>query len=931
MPEGKQGKNDTPWHACSADDTCKQLDTSKDGLSRSEAEERLQEHGPNKLRQTQGRPWWRRLLDQFNNILIIILLIAGVAAALLGKPVDAGAIFAVVLINAAVGFIQEGKAEKALQSIKGMLSPEARVRRDGEQETVPAEDLVPGDLVLLESGDRVPADLRLLSATRCRMEEAPLTGESEPVDKATDPVDEDTDLAERSSMAYASTLCVHGACEGIVVATAMDTEIGHISEMIEQVEEIQTPLQKQLDQFGKVLAGGILVVATAMAAFGVLVHGLALQEMFMAAVGLAVAAIPQGLPAIVTITLALGVQAMAKRNAIVRQLPAVETLGSVSTIFTDKTGTLTRNEMTVSAIQLSEDRIKVSGVGFEPEGDFSLDSEEDSDNDGDGESVDPQDSKVLKRLFTACVLCNDSELRQEDDDWVIEGDPTEAALLVVAAKGGYQPDDVREAHERIDEIPFESERKYMATLDEPAEDGERIIHVKGAPDVLLDMCDQVAGEDGNNDIDRDQWRERIEALSSRGLRVLALACREADDGDSLDEDQVEKGLVLLGLVGIMDPPRDSARESVSECLQAGIQVKMVTGDHALTAAAVADDIGMEGDGSTMTGKDIENASDDDLKDLVMEVNVFARAAPEHKLRLVEAIQARDQVCAMTGDGVNDAPALKRADIGVAMGVQGSEASKEAAEMVLADDNFSTIVNAVKEGRRVYANIRKTITFLLPTNGAESLAIMIAVLAGTLLPITPVQILWVNMVTAVTLGLALAFEPAESDIMQRPPRDPKEPILNLFLIWRVVFVSTLLVAPVYGLFIWLQQVQGAPVELARSVAVNMLVVGEIVYLLNTRRPLANALSIKGLFGSRTVLIAIGLVVLGQLAWTYLPPMQFLFSSQGLELAHWGLIWLAGGAIFLLVELEKLVLRHRRGSGSDDDEAPSRAQAAPAQSD
>ena len=917
MPEGKHANKDTPWYASSVEDTLKQLDTSKNGLSQSGAKERLREYGPNQLRQTQGRPWWQRLLAQFNNILIILLLIAGVAAAVLGRPVDAGAIFAVVLINAAVGFIQEGKAEKALQSIKSMLSPEAQVRRDREQHSVPAEDLVPGDVVLLESGDRVPADLRLLTATRCRMEEAPLTGESEPVDKSAEAVAEDTDLAERSSMAYASTLCVHGTCEGVVVATAMDTEIGHISEMIEKVEQIQTPLQKQLDHFGKVLAGGILAVAAAMAAFGVLVHGQGLQEMFMAAVGLAVAAIPQGLPAIVTVTLALGVQAMAKQKAIVRQLPAVETLGSVSTIFTDKTGTLTRNEMTVSAVDLAEDRIRVSGVGFAPEGEFTLE--------GDGEKEDssfqPDDSGVLARLLTACVLCNDSELREEEGEWTIEGDPTEAALLVVAAKGGFQPDEVRNSHHRIDEIPFESERKYMATLDEPSDDGKRIIHIKGAPDVLLDMCDQVATADGSDEIDRDQWRERIETLSSRGLRVLALAYRDAGSGDTLDENEVEQDLVLLGLVGIMDPPRDTARDSVSECQQAGIQVKMVTGDHQLTAAAVAKDIGIEGKAEAMTGKDIEAASDEDLKERVMDVNVFARAAPEHKLRLVEAIQARHQVCAMTGDGVNDAPSLKRADIGVAMGVQGSEASKEAAEMVLADDNFSTIVKAVKEGRRVYANIRKTITFLLPTNGAESLAIMIAVLAGTMLPITPVQVLWVNMVTAVTLGLALAFEPAEADIMQRPPRDPKEPILNPFLIWRIVFVSTLLVAPVYGLFIWLQQAQGASVELARSVAVNMLVVGEIVYLLNTRRPLANAVSFKGLFGSRAVLIAIGLVILGQLAWTYLPPMQYLFSSQGLTPFHWGMVWLAGAVIFLLVELEKLVLRRRARGHADREPSPS----------
>ncbi|SFR57640.1 potassium and/or sodium efflux P-type ATPase [Marinobacter daqiaonensis] len=901
----------TSWHALPTDEVLDHLDSSSDGLEDATAKERLRETGPNRLEDSGGRPWWRRLLDQFNNILIIILLIAGITAGILGQWVDAAAIFAVVLINAAIGFIQEGKAEKALQSIRSMLSPEATVRRGGNRKTIPAEELVPGDVVLLESGDGVPADLRLLSARRCRMEEAALTGESEPVGKQTDAQPEDADLADRSSMAYASTLCVHGTCEGVVVATAMDTEIGHISRLIESVDTTQTPLQQQLDQFAKVLAGGILALAAAMGAFGVLVHERGIQDMFMAGVGLAVAAIPQGLPAIVTITLALGVQAMARRNAIIRQLPAVETLGSVSTIFTDKTGTLTRNEMTVNAIAMADNDFHVSGVGFTPEGRFSRGRNADE----DGTPVEPENEDLLGRLLTAGVLCNDAALRQQDDTWTIDGDPTEGALLVVAAKAGLAPDDVRQEYCRVDDIPFESERKYMATLDEPVDGGDPVIHVKGAPDVLLDMCDRAVGGDNNGELDRDRWHERIEDLSSGGLRVLALASKPADTADTLEEADVESGLTLLGLVGIMDPPRDSAVSSVRECQDAGIRVKMVTGDHALTAQAVATEIGIAGTGGTLTGHDIEEASDEELRDRVLDINVFARAAPEHKLRLVEAIQDHKQVCAMTGDGVNDAPALKRADIGVAMGVQGSEASKEAAEMVLADDNFSTIVAAVREGRRVYANIRKTITFLLPTNGAESLAIMIAILAGTLLPITPVQILWVNMVTAVTLGLALAFEPAEPDIMQQPPRDPKEPILSLFLLWRVLFVSVLLVAPVYGLFLWLQQWQGASVELARTAAVNMLVIGEVVYLLNTRRPLASALSWNGLFGSRRVWLAIGLVLLIQLLWTYTGPMQWLFASDALSLAHWGLIWLAGGIIFLMVEIEKAILRAMKTSKSE----------------
>lgn len=911
MAQSKSEQQGENWHALAGDDVLERLHVSSEGLNEDEVQDRIEHHGKNQLSRERGRPWWRRLLDQFNNVLIIILLIAAAVSAMLGQWVDAGAIVAVVLINAAVGFVQEGKAEKALESIKGMLSPEASVLRNGERRTISAEEVVPGDIVFLNSGDRIPADIRILEARQLRTQEAPLTGESEPVDKSADAVNEDADLADRTSMGFAGTLCVQGTAKGVVVATAMQTQIGRISEMIQQVEQIQTPLLRQLDHFGKVLAAVILVLATAMGAFGILVYDQGIRDMFMAGVGLAVAAIPQGLPAIVTITLALGVQAMARRQAIIRRLPAVETLGSISAIFSDKTGTLTRNEMTTRAVALRGRELKITGIGFAPEGEFKTatgDSEADDQNDS-GDPLDPAHDQQLQRLLLAGALCNDSRLDKKDDDWCIDGDPTEGALVVAAGKAGMEPEALRKRYRRIDAVPFESERKYMATLDEDQETGERVIHVKGAPDVLVELCDQQLGEEGEEALDVDSWSERIDELSSRGLRVLALAEKPAKDKDSIEESDVQSPLTFLGLVGLLDPPRNAATEAIKRCLDAGIQPKMVTGDHALTARAIGSQLGLSRTEEAMTGKDIENTDDETLRKRVEEVDVFARAAPEHKLRLVKAVQANGRVCAMTGDGVNDAPALKRADVGVAMGIQGTEASKEAAEMVLADDNFASIVNAVEEGRKVYDNIRKTITFLLPTNGAESLAILVAVLANTMLPITPVQILWVNMITAVTLGLALAFEPGEANLMKRKPRDPGAPILNAFLVWRVLFVSVLLVAPVYGIFVWLRA-QGMDIELARSAAVNMLVAGEMVYLINTRMPVARSISVQGFFGSRPVLIALALVVVFQLAWTYSAPLQFLFGSAALGAAQWGVIWGAALLIFLVVELEKTLWRHFR---------------------
>lgn len=893
----------SPFHSCTADEALALQTATVDGLSDKEASSRLAKVGPNRIQQEQGRPWYKRFIDQFNNILMLILIVAAAASLLLGHRLDAGAIVGVVVIIALIGFIQEGKAEQALQSIRNMLSPQANVLRDGKRSNVAAETLVPGDIVLLESGDRVPADLRLVEAKRFRTDEAALTGESVPVEKQLQPVSQDADLADRSSMAYAGTIVVQGTAKGLVIATGSHTEIGKISELLRGVEQLKTPLLRQLDRAGRSLAVFILVSAALTAALGTLIHNQPIDEMFMAAVGLAVAAIPEGLPAIVTIGLALGVQSMAKRSAIIRRLPAVETLGSISTIFSDKTGTLTRNEMTAQAIWLANTRYQIDGIGFAPEGDFY---HLDENNPDQRDLISADEHPELVHFLRVATLCNDAELAHQDSVFRIHGDPTEGALVVAAGKAGIHAQPLRQHHSRLDAIPFESEHKYMATVHNI--DGERRVLIKGAPDRLLEMCSQVKHSSGSLPLESSVWEARIEALSSRGLRVLAIAEMSPTSDQSLEHDQLQEGLTLLGIIGLLDPPREEAIEAVKLCLAAGIRPVMITGDHAATALAIAKQLGFSHTRRAVTGREIESMSDQQLEDIVIDVDVFARASPEHKLRLVKAMQARGGVCAMTGDGVNDGPALKRADVGVAMGIQGTEAAKDAAEMVLADDNFATIVNAIKEGRKVYDNIRKTITFILPTNGAQGLAIMLAVLTGSTLPVTPLQALWVNMVVAITLGLALAFEHGETDLMQRKPRDPDAALLDMFLLWRVVFVSVLLLASVFGIFSWLLA-QGESIALARAGAVNMLVTGSAAYLINSRFLINSTLSFNGLFGSRPVWLAIGLVMLLQMAFTYLPFMQLIFTSEGLRLFHWLVIVLTSVGIYLAIECEKAVWRHR----------------------
>lgn len=882
------------WHARPVLDVIPALETDQEGLSDEEAQLRLERCGPNRLPSPKRQGPLLRFLAQFNNVLIYVLLGAAIVTALLGHWVDAQVILAVVLVNAVIGFLQEGKAENALEAIRDMLAPKASVIREGHRKTVPGGELVPGDIVLLEAGNRVPADIRLIDVKSLKTDEAVLTGESVPVEKATLPVGAAVPLGERTSMAFSGTLATYGQGKGVVVATGAQTEIGRISGMLSEVTTLQTPLLRQMGVFAKWLTGAILGLAALILAFGLLIRDYGFTEVFMAVVGLSVAAIPEGLPAILTITLAIGVQGMARRHAIVRRLPAIETLGSVSVICSDKTGTLTRNEMTVVSIATTKRLFTVSGVGYVPHGGFSLDRRE----------AEVKDYPLLAEMTRAALLCSDASLHDVNGQWTMEGDPMEGALLVVACKAGLDLDTEAKSYPRTDVIPFDAVHRFMAALHH-SHTGDGFIYVKGAPERILEMCAQQRGFDGDVALDTDYWHSQAEEIAASGQRVLAVAMKTTDTSHTvLKFDDVENGLTFLGLFGLIDPPREEAIAAVAECQAAGIHVKMITGDHAGTAMAVARQLGLENPSAILTGRDLDSLGDEALRVRVQDTAVFARTSPEHKLRLVMALQAEGAVVAMTGDGVNDAPALKRADVGVAMGRKGSEAAKEASEMVLADDNFATIAEAVRAGRTVYDNLKKAILFILPTNGGEALVLIAAILLGSTLPITPVQILWVNMVTAVTLALALAFEPAEPDVMRRPPRAAGEPILSGFLIWRVFFVSTLFLGTIFGKFV-LAQVQGASVEEARTIVVNTLVVLEIFYLFSVRYLKASSITWRGVLGTRAVLIAVGAVTALQFMFTYAPFMESFFDTRPLSLAQGVQIVAVGVAVLLILEIEKWV--------------------------
>ncbi len=883
------------WHTLSIRNTLETLKASADGLSAAEAKKRLAEYGANRLPEAARRSAFMRFLLQFNNILIYVLLGSAVITAMLGHWVDTGVILAVVVANAIIGFVQEGKAEKAMDAIRHMLAPHANVLRDGERRSIEGEALVPGDIVLLEAGDKVPADLRLLTARGMLVQEAILTGESVPVEKHTTPAAADAPLGDRSCMAFSGTLVTSGQGRGVIVATGTNTEIGRISGLLSHVETLTTPLVAQMGVFAKWLTVLILLIAALLLAFGYFVADYDFTEMFMAVVGLSVAAIPEGLPAVLTITLAIGVQAMARRNAIVRRLPAIETLGSVSVICTDKTGTLTRNEMMVASVLSRRHLFALEGEGYAPKGTLKLDDA----------LVSPSEHAVLEELARAAALCNDAALRETDGVWRVEGDPMEGALLAFAGKMDVDVRKEQAEWTRTDAIPFDAKHRFMATLNH---DHERhaFVFVKGAPEQILAMCRDQRGADGKTEaLDVDYWEEKAETIAARGQRVLAFAVKPVKpEHTMLEHSDVEGTLTLLGMAGMIDPPRPEAIAAVAECHGAGIRVKMITGDHAKTAAAIGKQIRLQNPERVLTGRDLDGMDDLALRQAVLDCDIFARTSPEHKLRLVMALQAHGMTVAMTGDGVNDAPALKRADAGIAMGMKGSEAAKEAAELVLADDNFASIAAAVREGRTVYDNITKVISWTLPTNAGEAMTIIVALLAGMTLPITPIQILWINLITAITLGIALAFEPTEERTMRRPPRPRHEPLLTGGLLWHIVLVSLLFLCGVFGMYHYAID-RGYSLDLARTIALNTLVVMEIFHLFFIRNIYGTSLTWKLARGTPVLWTVVIVIVAAQFAITYLPPMQAVFATQPVPFWDGVLIVSIGVALFAIIETEKQI--------------------------
>lgn len=893
--------HERPWHQMSPEDVAVLLETSSDkGLEHAEAEARLRRLGPNSLPARRQKSALKRFLLQFHQPLIYILLASGVVTALLGEAVDSSVIFGVVLVNAVLGYLQESKAVSALSALSATMTNEATLVRGGLSSRQDAAVLVPGDLVLLNSGDKVPADLRILLSRELRIDESMLTGESLPVEKSPVAVALETSLAERTGMAYAGTLAAYGQARCIVVATGLDTELGRISALMDSADELQTPLTRKISRFSHIILAAILGLAALNFGLGYW-RGARAADMFMASVALAVGAIPEGLPAAVTIILAIGVSRMAKRRAVIRRLPAVETLGSVTVICTDKTGTLTENQMTVRRLWAGGAGAEITGTGYAPAGTVVPDG---------GQGLNAAQRECLR----SGLLCNDAILRAPEPGgvWRVEGDPSEAALLVSAEKAGLDRAAEQAERPRLDGMAFESERQYMATLHRQGQGA--VAYVKGSAERVLERCASTLGPDGNPAaLDAGAVHREMETMAAQGLRVLAFARGEHPPGkNGLDHADIGGGLVFLGLQGMIDPPRAEAVSAVAACRKAGIMVKMITGDHLGTAVAIGRMIGLgsaecvpQGVCLGLTGRQLEALTDAELAQTVRETAVFARVSPEQKLRLVRALQASGDIVAMTGDGVNDAPALKQANIGVAMGLAGSDAAKEAADMVLTDDNFASIADAVEEGRGVFDNLINFIAWTLPTNIGEGMVILTAFLFGITLPILPVQILWINMTTAGCLGLMLAFEPREPDLMERPPRDPDRPILDRAITRRIVLVGLLLLVCAFGLF-ELELTRGASVEQARTVAVNVFVLVEMAYLFNSRS-LTRSPFTMGLFSNPWVNSGVAFMLALQMLLTYAPFMNTLFSTAPIGLREWGLILASALLVFLLVETEKRLRR------------------------
>jgi len=875
-----------PWHTLPVDAVVSHLHSAPEGLAEIEVERRLARYGPNELEAAHRVSPWAVLLGQLKNVLIIILLIATAISAFVGHGVEAIAIAVIVLFAVVLGFVQEYRAERAIEALRRMAAPTVAVIRGGQEIEIPARELVPGDLILLHAGDKVAADARLIESANLQVDEAALTGESVAVEKNTEPLGrEDLALGDRTNMVFAGTIATYGRGRAVIVGTGMNTQFGQIATMLQSVESGKTPLQQNLDKVGRVLALAALVVVAAIVAMGML-RGQPLLEMFIFGIALAVAVVPEALPAVVTISLAIGVQRMAKRNALVRRLPAVETLGSTSVICSDKTGTLTRDEMTARKLYTPERTLAVAGSGYEPEGEFSL----------DGSAVEPSPQET--ELLRAAALVSDAHLTRDDahGDWHIKGDPTEGALIVAAAKAGLQKDDLDLQFPRIGEIPFTSETKRMTTLHSVA--SGQVAYAKGAPETILDSCSRQLTEQGEvtlKDADRDAILAMVQRMAGEALRVLAVATKaNATLGDA------ERDMTFLGLVGMIDPPRPEAKSAIERCEQAGIRVVMITGDHPLTAQAVARELGLFKTGRAITGAELEDMSDEALERDVETIEVYSRVSPAHKLRVVTALQKRGHIAAMTGDGVNDAPSLKKADIGIAMGITGTDVSKEAAEMTLTDDNFASIVAAVEEGRGIFENIKKYLMFLLSSNIGEIGLMAGATIAGLPLPLTAVQILYVNLATDGLPALALAVDPPEDDLMQRPPRTTRTGVFTRPVVILMTIGGLWSTAVNLGLFTWALQ-SGRGVAHAMTMTFVSLVLIQFFKAYNFRsdrrsilhRPFANKWLNRAIFWELGLLLFIVLF----------PPMHEPFGTYALSLNDWLIAVCASLTISPVLELAK----------------------------
>jgi magnesium-transporting ATPase (P-type) len=892
----KTEKPGRPFYQQTVEETLINIDSTADGLNGSDATARLQQYGENALPQKPGKPAWMRFLAHFNDVLIYVLLAAALLKAVMGHWIDMTVILGVAVINALIGHIQESNAEKSLQSIRNMLSSEAVVVRQGSHETVPTTALVPGDIVVVRAGDRIPADLRVIEAHNLRVEEAILTGESTVVEKNTEALSGELPLGDRYNLLYSGTTVSSGGGKGVVVATGSDTELGHINQMMSDIEKHRTPLMVQMDKLGKTIFITILVMMAVLFVFSILFRDMPVSELMLSLISLAVAAVPEGLPAIISIILSLGVQAMARHKAIIRKLPTVETLGAMTVICSDKTGTLTMNEMTVKAVITAQTTYRVEGDSYEPVGNIHpID---------DPTPVTVAQGSLLERYLRTIDLCNDSQLMKDEQGlWKITGGPTEGALKVLAAKIPLPALDT----EMRSKIPFDSQYKYMSTLYRLGD--EEVILITGAPDVLFRLCQFQQTDDGLQPFDQPYWESKIEEYAREGLRMVAAAWKPAANGQrELDHPDLQDGVILLGIAGMMDPPRPEAITAIADCLQAGIRVKMITGDHPQTAMSIGQMLGIGNAGSAITGRELEVMDDQQLSEAAQKYDIFARTSPEDKFRLVQALQSKQEVVGMTGDGVNDAPALKRADVGIAMGIKGTEVTKEAADMVLTDDNFATIARAVNEGRRVYDNLKKTILFIIPSNIAQGLLIIIALLAGNLIPLTPVLILWMNMATSATLSFGLAFEAGEKNIMNRPPRKPNLHVMDGYAIWRVVFVGLMIAISAFVLEAWLQP-RGYSAEFIRTVLLQTLVTAQWFYMLNCRVSDGFSLS-KGLLENKGIWIVSGVLLVLQLLIIYAPFMQMLFGTESLPFRYWVITFVIGFAMFLIVEAEKMLTRRWR---------------------